>query len=324
MRKSLASALVAGLMLLPFNASADPVYIQEGLYYGLGVAPPAPQQGIAQPDPLDLNGYPTQVVGSQFAPDVVGVASATGTTAPVTLTGGGCVNFVTSGTWTVTIRVEYSNDTAIPAYGVLKDTTGGGSPSYAINIGHEFCSPTSALVRLNVLTLTSGVISYDIHQLPTTSQVTSLGIVGGTVVSANGVSSDAVSVSGLFGLSTQSLSYAFNGTSWDRFRKDNYAAGPAWMTSGGVVLTVPIAAATSGPTVIKASQGRLARVLVTTQGTTTAETFYDNPSACSGTIIGVIPVTATVGTVYQIDLGANTGITACGGTLSPAVTVGYF
>ena len=122
---------------------------------------------------------------------------------------------------------------------------------------------------------------------------------------------------------------AFNGTTWDRCRKDTYAAGPQWMTAGGST-TATVAAASAGPNVIKASAGRLARAVITTAGTTGTVIFYDNASACSGTIIGEIAgTTALAGNVagsapMQFDMPAVNGITECGGTGSAAVTLSYY
>lgn len=124
---------------------------------------------------------------------------------------------------------------------------------------------------------------------------------------------------------------AYNGATWDRFRKDSYAAGPLWVTpGGGNNAAVAIAAGTAGPSVVKGSAGRLARVVITTAGSTGTETFYDNASACSGTVIGVIAGTTALATAvagappYALDMYAANGITGCGGTGSPGVSVGYF
>jgi hypothetical protein len=97
----------------------------------------------------------------------------------------------------------------------------------------------------------------------------------------------------------------------------------------GGTSTATIGAATAGPTVIKASAGTITRALITTAGTTGTETFYDNASACSGTIIGIVPgttavTTAVSGTSMPFEFAAANGITACGGTGSAAVTVGFF
>lgn len=100
------------------------------------------------------------------------------------------------------------------------------------------------------------------------------------------------------------------------------------ITDGGSS-TATIAAATAGPTVIKSTPGFLSVILITTAGTTGTETFYDNASACSGTIIGIAngttaQATAIAGYFLKIGMAAANGITACGGTLSPALTVGFY
>jgi hypothetical protein len=125
------------------------------------------------------------------------------------------------------------------------------------------------------------------------------------------------------GLYTNSYLYGYNGTSWDRGRKDPYAAGPLWVTNGGGT-TAAIASGTAGPTVIKATAGRLMRLVATTTGATTSITFYDNASACSGTIIAILPITVPLGTFIDAEMPAVNGITACGGTGSAAVTVSYW
>ncbi len=80
--------------------------------------------------------------------------------------------------------------------------------------------------------------------------------------------------------------------------------------------------------VVKASPGRLIKIVVTTvfAGTLGVLTFYDNASAASGTVLFVIPqISGTVGTTFTVDLPAVNGIYAgVSGTLSGgAVTVGY-
>jgi hypothetical protein len=84
--------------------------------------------------------------------------------------------------------------------------------------------------------------------------------------------------------------------------------------------TATIAAA--GTAVVKASPGRLCRVLVTATGTG-AVTFYDNPSAASGTVIGVVPASAAVGAIYEFQAPAAAGITASAATTPSSVTVIY-
>lgn len=81
----------------------------------------------------------------------------------------------------------------------------------------------------------------------------------------------------------------------------------------------------AGNTVIKASAGRLIRVLVTTAGTGTGNvTFYDNATTNSGLVIGVIPATVSVtGVPYDFEAPAQLGITVANVANGPVFTVCY-
>jgi hypothetical protein len=81
-----------------------------------------------------------------------------------------------------------------------------------------------------------------------------------------------------------------------RFEGENM--GQQDLTNGGGTQTLPIAAAVTGPFVIKKSEGRLCRVLVTTLGTA-ALNFFDSSSAASGTLVGTIPASALAGTMFE-------------------------
>jgi hypothetical protein len=83
-----------------------------------------------------------------------------------------------------------------------------------------------------------------------------------------------------------------------------------------------IAAGTSANTVVKASGGRLASILVTTTGTN-ALTVYDNASTNSGTILAVIPANAAAGTFTVFKVPAANGITVAGNASNPAVSIFY-
>ncbi|MBA2285830.1 MAG: hypothetical protein H0W02_10125 [Ktedonobacteraceae bacterium] len=74
--------------------------------------------------------------------------------------------------------------------------------------------------------------------------------------------------------------------------------------------------------VVKATAGFLSGVLVTANASAVL-TIYDNASAASGTVIGVIPATATAGQYYPLNMPAKVGITAGQVNGSPAVTVAY-
>jgi len=87
--------------------------------------------------------------------------------------------------------------------------------------------------------------------------------------------------------------------------------------------TAAIAAgSTTAAQVIKASAGSLLRVVVTGSASA-ALSIYDNASAASGTVIGVIKSTAVAGDVYVFNMPAAAGITAGKVNGSPACTVSY-
>ena len=105
----------------------------------------------------------------------------------------------------------------------------------------------------------------------------------------------------------------------------NYALIPVGvqLTSDGGNQTS--AAVTSGKntiTVISSNPSFLCRILVTTANTS-ALTLYDNASAASGTIIGVITASAVAGTVFNCQMPALNGITASASSNNPAVTISY-
>jgi hypothetical protein len=81
-------------------------------------------------------------------------------------------------------------------------------------------------------------------------------------------------------------------------------------TGGDSTAGINAAAIAAGVVVVKATSGRLCRVLVTT-GTTAAQaiTFFDNAAAGSGTILGVIPGGTAAGTIVDFAMPAVNGIT---------------
>jgi hypothetical protein len=115
-------------------------------------------------------------------------------------------------------------------------------------------------------------------------------------------------------------------------------SAPAAATTGnlvgvlGNVVGMPVVASallnsavavSSSATVVKAAAGYLSGVLVSAAGTAQALTIYDNASAASGTVIGVIPAGATAGQYYPFNMPAANGITCSGSSNNPAVTVAY-
>lgn len=93
------------------------------------------------------------------------------------------------------------------------------------------------------------------------------------------------------------------------------------LAAGGESL-LPITAGATGAQPVKASPGRLGRVVLAAANGAAAITFYDNASAASGTVIGVIAASAAAG-VYDFQMPARNGITFTGAATNPALTVGY-
>lgn len=80
----------------------------------------------------------------------------------------------------------------------------------------------------------------------------------------------------------------------------------------------------SGNTVVSANMGRLTSVLVTTAGTGSGSVLiYDNATTNSGTVIGVIPATVTIGTYYVFEMPAVLGITVANVANGPVLTVAW-
>jgi len=82
-------------------------------------------------------------------------------------------------------------------------------------------------------------------------------------------------------------------------------------------------AVNAGTVVVKASPGRLAKIVVTTAASTGVLTVYDNASAASGTVLAVVPASTTAGTVYSLDLPAANGITVTAPASCAGVTISY-
>ncbi|MGH2509870.1 MAG: hypothetical protein ACRDHZ_21025 [Ktedonobacteraceae bacterium] len=91
---------------------------------------------------------------------------------------------------------------------------------------------------------------------------------------------------------------------------------------GGRVSTA-IAAGIATNTVVRGSSGRLARVLVTATGTNQM-TIFDNATNPTGTIIGLVPANAAVGTLLDCQAPAANGITVAGNSNNPGVTIFFY
>lgn len=74
---------------------------------------------------------------------------------------------------------------------------------------------------------------------------------------------------------------------------------------------------------VKASPGRLMKVIVTTVTAAAVITIYDSISAASGTPLLVIPVAAAVGTIYDVQMPAALGITVQSTGATGAITISY-
>jgi hypothetical protein len=86
-------------------------------------------------------------------------------------------------------------------------------------------------------------------------------------------------------------------------------------------VSVPTGAAN---TVVKARAGRLRNVLVTTAGTGAGQVnFYDNATTNSGTIVGAIPATVSIGTWYTFQMPVGAGIVCANVANGPVLTVSF-
>jgi hypothetical protein len=78
----------------------------------------------------------------------------------------------------------------------------------------------------------------------------------------------------------------------------------------------------AGTVVLKAAPGRLCRIAVTVAGTV-AFSVFDNASAASGTLLFTSPVTTTLGTIFDVQMPAQNGITVSNPASGPAITVSW-
>lgn len=97
-------------------------------------------------------------------------------------------------------------------------------------------------------------------------------------------------------------------------------SGEQVVSTGGSSTVAVGAGGGAAAVVVKASPGRLCRVLVTATGSANL-LFYDNASAGTGTVIGVVPSTAVLGQTFDIQAPAVNGIVAEQASGSPACTV---
>ena len=90
------------------------------------------------------------------------------------------------------------------------------------------------------------------------------------------------------------------------------------MKDGGA--STPVAAGTATDTVIKPTAGFVAKALVTAVGTGNT-LIWDNATGHTGTIVGLIPLGATVGQIVPIQAVAKNGITVQGNALNAGFTL---
>jgi hypothetical protein len=81
--------------------------------------------------------------------------------------------------------------------------------------------------------------------------------------------------------------------------------------------------AAGGVQSLKGGPGRLMKILVTVAPTTNPVTVYDNASAASGVVLAIIPAATVAGTVYDVNLPANLGITVNGAAAAGSLTVAW-
>lgn len=96
--------------------------------------------------------------------------------------------------------------------------------------------------------------------------------------------------------------------------------GEQLIATGGLVTTAVPANASN--VVVKPSAGRLCNVLITATGVTPM-VIYDNATTNSGTVIGALPASPTLGNTYSFSMPAANGITIAGSATNPAVTVSW-
>lgn len=92
--------------------------------------------------------------------------------------------------------------------------------------------------------------------------------------------------------------------------------------------TFPLTAGITGNTLVKSGFGTLGRILVTSANGAAAINIYDAATPASGsitgTIIGVVPASATVGTVVTLGMPFVNGCLIGGAATNGALTISYY
>ena len=92
---------------------------------------------------------------------------------------------------------------------------------------------------------------------------------------------------------------------------------------GDTTTTLTNAQVIAGVAAIRNAQGRLCKVLVTTVIGANAIQFFDGVTA-TGTIIGIIPAAAAVGTVITFDMPYAIGLSTAAAAGGGAVTISLY
>lgn len=82
--------------------------------------------------------------------------------------------------------------------------------------------------------------------------------------------------------------------------------------------------ATATTTIISAGPGRLVRAIVTVAGTGSGSVvIYDNGTAGAGSVVGALPATVAVGTIFQFDVPVAGGIAVTNVASGPVLVIIY-
>jgi hypothetical protein len=78
----------------------------------------------------------------------------------------------------------------------------------------------------------------------------------------------------------------------------------------------------AGTVTLKAAPGRVCRIVVTVAGTV-AFTVFDNASAASGTVLFTSPTSTSLGSIFDLQIAAQNGITFSNPVSGPGITVSW-
>ena len=78
----------------------------------------------------------------------------------------------------------------------------------------------------------------------------------------------------------------------------------------------------AGTVTLKAAFGRLCRIVVTVAGTV-AFSVFDNASAASGTVLFTSPTATSIGTIFDVQVPAQNGITVSNPASGPGLTISW-